>query len=691
MSPVAKKQPGALILDTPVEELAGVGPVYVRRLKRVEIETVRDLLRYFPRRYDDLRDVKTLDEISRFGELPIGERVTLKAKIISVNSRRSRYGKALVSAQIGSEKGTIEAIWFNQPFVAKDLKTGQEYLFSGKLREAYGRVSLQSPTYEPVKATVDGQTHTARLVPVYPERETISSKWFRQKIRLALPAANQFTEDLPEALRKTNNLPGIADAIKHIHFPETPEQAERARTRFDFTELFVMQILTQRLRASWRNQGAVKIPYNPKITTKFINSLPWKLTDDQRRATHEILKDLDSKAPMLRLLEGDVGSGKTAVAAAAANQVITAGHQVAIIAPTEVLARQHFATLSAWFEPPEIKPLMLLGSQTAKEKKEAKELIASCEGKLIIGTHALIQEDVDWSNLALAIVDEQHRFGVEQRKALRGQTAPHLLSMTATPIPRSLALTAYGDQDLSIIKEMPEGRVPVKTVLLSRGDRDAAFSAIREALGRSEQAFIIYPVIADSRSGLKAAEDEYHNLSKTVLAGYETGLLHGRLSAEEKDAVMTKFTNQEIEVLISTTVVEVGVDVPNATVMVIEEAQRFGLAQLHQLRGRVGRGENMGRCYLLPGQAKDDDNERLETMTKTQSGFTLAEKDLELRGPGELLGTKQSGFDVSLAGLTNPQLLKAAQTAARDIVEHDPDLKTVPELKPRVEGAVLPA
>ena len=683
--------PSELTLDSPVEELAGVGPSYARRLERIEVETVGDLLKYFPRRHDDLREVKTLAQLSKFGKLPVGETVTLRAKVLSVNARRSRYGKSLVTAQIGSDRGSIEAIWFNQPYLAQDLKRGQEYLFAGKLKESYGRYSLQSPTHEPVKAKGTDQTHTARLVPVYPEREGISSKWLRQKIRLALPLADEFTDDLPAALRRAQKLPGVADAVRQIHFPDSPEQAERARYRFDFEEILLMQLLTQRLRASWRDRPAYKVPYNPKVTKQFIESLPWTLTDDQRKALHEILQDLDADVPMLRLLEGDVGSGKTVVAAAAAHQAITAGYQAALMVPTEVLARQHFITLREWFEPHGVEPVLLLGSMTAAEKREAAKRIASGSAKLVIGTHALIQENVTWPDLALAVIDEQHRFGVEQRGKLRGQRAPHLLSMTATPIPRSLAMTAYGDQDLSLIRQAPDGRGGIVTKLIKPGDRDAAYTAVREQLAGGRQAFIIFPVIADSRSGLKAAVDEYERLAGTILAGFKVGLLHGRMKSAEKDAVMMQFVRHELEALVSTTVVEVGVDVPNATVMVIEEAQRFGLAQLHQLRGRVGRGEHQAACYLLPGSATEDDNERLAAMTTTDSGFDLAELDLELRGPGDMLGTRQSGFEVSITGLTNPELLKAARESARALLEKDPDLKKVPALKQRLAAAVLPA
>lgn len=680
-----------LTLDSSPEELAGVGPMYVRKLKRIEIETVGDLLKYFPRRHDDLREVKTLAQLSQFGKLPIGETVTLRARVMSVNARRSRYGKSLVTAQIGSDRGSIEAIWFNQPYLATDLKRGQEYLFAGKLKKSYDRLSLQSPTHEPVKARGTDQTHTARLVPVYPEREGISSKWLRQKIRSALPLADQFTDDLPTALRKAQQLPDVATAIRQIHFPDSPEQAERARYRFDFEEILVMQLLTQRLRASWRDRPAYNVPYDPAVTKRFVGTLPWPLTDDQRQALHEVLTDLDAARPMLRLLEGDVGSGKTVVAAAAAHQAIAAGYQAALMVPTEVLARQHFITLREWFEPHGIEPALLLGSQPAKEKREVAKQIASGEATLVIGTHALIQESVTWQNLALAVIDEQHRFGVEQRGKLRGEHAPHLLSMTATPIPRSLAMTAYGDQDLSLIRQAPAGRQGIRTEVVKPTDRDAAYTAVREQLAVGRQAFIIFPVIADSRSGLKAAEDEYERLAGTILAGFKVGLLHGRMKPAEKDAVMMQFVRHELEALVSTTVVEVGVDIPNATVMIIEEAQRFGLAQLHQLRGRVGRGEHQAHCYLLPGSSTEDDNERLAAMTTTDSGFDLAELDLKLRGPGDMLGTRQSGFDVSVAGLTNPVLLKAARESARTLLENDPELKQTPALKRRLADAVLPA
>lgn len=670
-----------LSLATPLAQLPGVGPAYVKRLERLGLETVDDLLHYFPRRYDDLRQVKSLDELQQFGSLVEGEPITVRATILQVNAQRTRRGKGLVKAEVGNDKGSIEAVWFNQPYLAKQLVPGDEYIFAGKLKTSYGRPSLQSPTYEPVKGE---QTHTARLVPVYPETEGLSSKWLRAKLKPLLELADSVPETVPKAVLEQYHLLSIGDALPEIHFPTDPEKAERARYRFDFEQILLRQLVTLQARHDWReSRRAPHVSYDAGVTKAFVSRLPWSLTDDQRKAAHEILQDLESDRPMMRMLQGDVGSGKTAVAAIAANQVAAAGFQTAIMAPTEVLARQHHRTLSELLPKP---PVLLLGSQGAKEKREAKEAIQA-GASVVVGTHALIQEDVVMPKLALAVIDEQHRFGVEQRNALQAETMPHLLSMTATPIPRSLALVAFGDQDLSVIEQMPSGRKPVVTRLASAPERPAAFEAIRDELRAGRQAFVVYPVIEDSKSGLKDATSEYERLAKGEFADFRVGLMHGRLKADEKRSVMERFKAGELDVLVATSVIEVGVDVPNATVMVIEEAQQFGLAQLHQFRGRVGRGADQSYAYLFAGTITQEDNERLVAMTKSNSGFDLAEVDLRLRGPGDLLGTKQSGFDVSLAGLTNPKLLKEAREAAQAIIEADPDLRRYPELKQRVLDA----
>ena len=674
-------------LGTPVTDLAGVGAAYAEKLERLGITTVNDLLHYFPRRYEDLRDVKSLEELQRFGGLLGGQPVTLRAAIQQVDSRRTRFGKVLVKALIGNDKGTIEAVWFNQPYLAKQLKEGDEFIFSGKLKTGYGRPSLQNPSHEPIKGE---QTHTARLVPVYPETEGLSSKWLRAKLKPLLGLADEVPDALPQDLRQRYELAETAEALRQIHFPDGPEQAERARYRFDFEQLLTIQLLTQTSRRAWQEaDGAAQVPYDPDITKRFTKTLPWPLTDDQRLSAHEVLGDLDATKPMLRLLQGDVGSGKTVVAAIALHQAVAAGWQAALMVPTEVLANQHAKTLRDWFGRLDIETVVLLGSQSAPEKREAITAIESGRPAVIVGTHALIQEKVSWSKLALAVVDEQHRFGVAQRNALKGETTPHLLTMTATPIPRSLALTAYGDQDLSVIATPPAGRKPVGTKLILPAERGPAFEEIKKELAAGRQAFIVYPVIEDSTRGLKDATSEYERLSGSVLADFSVELLHGRMPADQKAEVMRRFSSGEVDALVSTSVIEVGVDIPNASVMVIEEAQQFGLAQLHQFRGRVGRGSEQSYCYLFAGDLTGEDNERLQAMTESQSGFDLAEVDLKLRGPGDLIGTKQSGFDVSLAALTNPTLLKQTREAAKELLQADPKLKSVPQLADRLEAVHL--
>jgi ATP-dependent DNA helicase RecG len=595
-----------------------------------------------------------------------------------------RNRRMLVKAEIGNDRGFLEAVWFNQAFVAKQLKIGETFVFAGKVKTGYGKPSLQSPMFEPLAAE---QTHVARIVPVYPETEGVSSKWLRAKLKPLLGLANELPEALPATLREQYDLPGVTEAIQQIHFPDSLEAAERARYRFDFEQILLRQLLAQRSRHDWRRRPAAAVPYDPEVTKRFVGTLPWQLTDDQRRATHEILTDLAESKPMMRLLEGDVGSGKTVVAAIAANQVAAAGGQTAIMVPTEVLARQHYQTLNELLQPAGVTVELVVGSQPKAEREAAAERIDGGEVPVVVGTHALIQEGISWSALRLAVIDEQHRFGVEQRRALAGETTPHLLSMTATPIPRSLALVAFGDQDLSIIEQLPAGRKPIATRVVGMGDRESAYAAVRQELSAGRQAFVVYPVIEDSKAGLKSAVGEFERLQAGPLKGFRLGLLHGRLKADQKDAVMTAFVAGELDAIVATSVIEVGVNVPNATVMVIEEAQQFGLAQLHQFRGRVGRGADQSYCYLMPGSDSQEENERLTAMVDSTSGFHLAEVDLRLRGPGDLLGTKQSGFDVSLAGLANPRLLKDARAAAESLVEEDPALDTWPLLRNRVAAA----
>ena len=687
------------IIQQQIDTLPGVGPAYAKRLHRLGIRTVGDLLRYAPRRYDDLREITTLPELLASGSLPANAAVTLRVPVKSVRLRRLRGRRSMVTAVLGdktaktAKSATLEAVWFNQPYLAESLQVGKEYVFVGKLKTGKYGTNLQSPAVE--RRTLTGeQTHSGRLVPVYPETEGLSSRWLRYKIRPLLSYADRLPETLPDDIRDGADLLPIAEAVRSIHFPEDEDAAKRARYRFDFEQVFYQQLIAQRRRREWQEDThATAIPTDTAALDKFLKALPWKLTAGQRTALDEILSDLGRDRPMLRLLQGDVGSGKTAVAAAAAHQAAAAGLQTAFMVPTEVLARQHAATLRQWFEPLGLEVALLAGGQSAAEQDEARARIAA-GAPVVVGTHALIQRDVRWQRLGLAIVDEQHRFGVEQRAKLRAEQfvkssagAPHLLSMTATPIPRTLALVAYGDQDLSIIPERPAGRPEVATKVVAPAGRDKAFAAVRGELAKERQAFVLYPVISDSQLGLKAAEEEFERLAATVFDGYKVALLHGRLPAEDKVRTMDAFSRGKLDVLVSTSVVEVGVDVPNATVMVIEEAQRFGLAQLHQLRGRIGRGKHRSYCYLLPGDGASADNERLRAMERTDSGFELAEVDLEIRGPGEVLGTVQSGFAVSIEGLSDPRLLKSARDAARDLLERDPRLATIPALRDKVLAA----
>ncbi len=676
----------AASLTEPVSALPGIGPTNQQRLARLGVHTVVDLLHYFPRRYDDLRQVMTVADLQQFGNRLPTVPVTIRGRLHNITTRRTRRGKTVANGRIGNKRGYLEVIWFNQPYLAKQLVVGRDYLFSGKLADAFGRVSLQSPAVESAEAA---PTHTARLVPIYPETEGLSSKWLRARIKPLLQLAAQVPEDLPADLIARQRLLPMAEALTEIHFPSSVERAQQARYRFDLAQLLLLQLVNQINRTQWQaGASALPVHYDPGIVKRFLAGLPWSLTDDQRRALHEILVDLAKPQPMLRLLEGEVGSGKTVVAAAAAYQAVASGYQAALMAPTEVLAEQHYQQIAAWFNKLHAPIVCLLGSSKPADKQRVVARLTAGEPLLIVGTHALIQDQVGFQRLALAVVDEQHRFGVAQREQLRGQHPPHLLAMTATPIPRSLALLAYGDQDLSVIASKPGRRPPVTTKLVAATDRPALYQEVAAELAAGRQVFIVVPVIESSAAGLRSLQHSYTDLSRGPLAGFSLGMLHGKLPTAEKTETMQRFAAGKLDALIATTVVEVGIDVPNATVMVIEEAQQFGLAQLHQLRGRVGRGSHQSFCYVVAGTTAAEDSQRLQAMMTHDSGFALAELDLQLRGPGDLLGTKQSGFELSVAALSDPGLLTLARREAAALLAADPTLITAPVLADRLRHHV---
>jgi len=676
-APPPPRMPEPTGLDAPVIRLPQVGPVQAKRLERLGVRTVGDLLYLFPRRYDDYSALKTIDR------LEYGEEVTIIGNIWEIHSRKShRRDITVVNAIVGDATGTIQVTWFN-PYIVRQLRPGRTVVLSGKVDERLGRLVMTSPAWEPLDKEL---IHTGRLVPVYPLTQGISARWLRRLMKQTVDAwAKRLPDYLPSAVREHAGLLSLGKAIQQIHFPDNKELLEAARRRLAFDEFFLIQMGVLRLRHTWRSRPGKALRVDPAQLEAYKAALPFRLTAAQERVLAEIIADLARPQPMNRLLQGDVGSGKTAVAAAAMWIAVCNGAQAVIMAPTEILAEQHYRNLCAIFEnlrhPQRQEPLrlaLLTGSLKAKEKEATHAAIAAGEVDIAIGTHALIQDVVSFHNLALAVIDEQHRFGVRQRAALRQKGYyPHVLVMSATPIPRSLALTIYGDLDLSVIDELPPGRQPIKTRWLRPWERERAYAFLRRQVEEGRQAFIICPLVEESETlDAKAAVEEYRRLQEEVFPDLRLGLLHGRMKGEEKEAVMRAFREGELDILVSTSVVEVGIDVPNATVMLVEGAERFGLAQLHQFRGRVGRGEQPSYCLLVSDAATGEAVERLRALEETLDGFALAEKDLELRGPGEFFGTRQSGLpELRIAQLSDLRTLELARAQAQKVFAEDPELQ----------------
>ncbi len=659
-------------LDSPVTVLQGVGPQQAQRLAKLDVNTIRDMLYLFPRRHEDYSQLKPINR------LEYGEEVTVIAQVWDAGVRETRGGSTLFKATLSDGTGSIEVTWFNQPYLADKIKAGQQIVISGKVNEYLGRLCFNSPEWETLEEEL---LHTARLVPVYPLTGGISAKWLRRLVKRTVDYwSKRLPDHMPASVRQEEDLLDLETAIVQVHFPDNKESLKRARYRLAFDELFVLQIGLLRRRHLWRSVPGKPLPVDDTTLRGFTHALPFELTNAQQRALRQIVADLRSDRPMNRLLQGDVGSGKTVVAAAAMALTVTTGAQAALMAPTEILAEQHYQTIGRLLEQmPGHRPTvrLLTGSVTGQEREEIYARLADGGVDVVVGTHALIQEGVQFKELALAVVDEQHRFGVRQRAALRQKGYnPHLLVMTATPIPRSLELTLWGHLDVSIIGEMPPGRKPVVTRLILPTERERAYTFVHSQTEKGRQVFIICPLVEESEKiEAKAAVEEHERLQKHIFPDLRLGLLHGRMKGKEKEATMARFAQGELDILVSTSVVEVGIDVPNATVMLIEGADRFGLAQLHQFRGRVGRGEHDSYCLLVSDSSSPEAQERLQAVEATNDGFLLAQKDLELRGPGEFLGTRQSGFpDLKLASVTDLRLVEAAREAARRFFETDPEL-----------------
>ncbi len=866
-----------ITLETPLKNLPRISEKYAKVLKKLDIITVRDLLFHFPFRYDDYSLISPISQISQ------GQTVTVQGKIIDARTTRTWKRKMfLTEALIQDETGAIRAIWFNQPYLVDSIKNGKEIRLSGKVSSTRGSTSLgrsgrersnlfganesdlilSNPVWELASRT---PTNTGRLVPVYPETEGLTSRWLRWQIQNLLKSKPliPLIDPIPPLILKKFNLPPLQKAIRWIHFPDTLNHALVAQKRFAFEEMFLVQIKSFQVRLSWQKEQAVTIGFNEKLIKNFVRSLPFKLTNAQRKSSFEILKDLERNKPMNRLLNGDVGSGKTAVAAIATLQTVNAGYQVAIMAPTEVLARQHFETFCKLFDGYKINIALLTNSykliQNSKFPPKADQPRANkiqnsskfesiSRGKLLtkiksgnvglaVGTHALIQEDIRFKNLALIIVDEQHRFGVMQRAALqhavqtdtdltqtdteenvdllykeltykiRGsiyrvkkqlglghkeniyqqalkeefkkvklpfskeelinikyngkkigtyrpdfvidnkiivelkalssmgkfekqqiwhylkgsdyrlallanfgrsdieierfiytkssrksvfsqhesvRRVPHLLTMTATPIPRTLALAFFGNLDISILDEMPAERKKIITQTVEPLEREKIYDFARKEIKKGRQAFVILPLVEESKilTEVKAAVQEYEKLSHEIFPDLKLGLIHGRLKSAEKEKVMKDFAANFINILVATPVVEVGIDIPNATVMIIEDANRFGLSQLHQFRGRIGRGEHQSYCFLFSSSSSASVKARLKALVESEDGFKIAEQDLKLRGPGEFFGTRQSGLpDIAMENLANIKLIQIAREEAQSILKLDPELKKHPHLR----------
>lgn len=658
-----------MTLDSPLTEIKGVGDAQAQKFALLGMRTVEEVFNNFPRRYDDY---STLTPIAK---LRPGD-VTIEAVIKQVSGRYVRRGMHITEAVASDESGCVRLVWFNQPYRAAAIKVKQTYFISGDYQLRRQRFSISNPNIE---AASDFPINTARILAIYRETKGLSSRQIRMVLKQARNLFDTVPESLPPQIVKKHELMSRAEALKALHLPESADQLQSARKRLGFEEVFQLSLASLLNKQENQHETALSISFNEQLAREFVKNLPFNLTDGQRRTIWQIYLDMQKTQPMNRLVEGDVGSGKTVIAAMAALMAIEQGWQVAFMAPTELLARQHAETLHLLLAPlgkSEVVDL-LVGSLKANQKNQARQAISDGKAKLIVGTHALIQEQVTMDKLALVIIDEQHRFGVDQRKALMVKAGhmPHVLNMTATPIPRTLALTLYGELDISVLKEKPQNRLPIETQIVSPNSVDTVYKEIDVRIERGEQLFVVCPLIADSTVlEASSAEKVHENLSKRVFKNRRVGLLHGKLKPADKQMVMEQFVRQEFDILVSTTVIEVGVDVPNATMIMIESAERFGLAQLHQLRGRVGRDNRQGYCYLMLDDSQQP-SKRLRALVSSSDGFKLAELDLELRGPGAIYGTYQHGqLDLRIAKLTDTELIAEARKAAQELIDENPNL-----------------
>ena len=703
-----------LTLDTPLDQLAGIGKVTAQSFKRLGVRNVYDMLYHFPHRYDDFTSQKQI------ADLQVGSTETVVASVVDIRTFGTRSGMSGIELLVGDQSGNLKVVFFRQPWLAKQFSIGARIVLSGKIDSFQGLRQMTGPDWEPYSD--DELIHTGRLVPVHPLTKGLYERNARTIIKRVVDRAAPLVADyLPAKVRERAGLPPLGEALAQIHFPADKAQLEHARRRLGFDEFLFIQLGVLQRKLLWQGEHGYAMSFNERVHEEFLSKLPFDLTGAQVRALEEIFADVARPVPMARLLQGDVGSGKTAVAAATALQAVANGFQAAIMAPTEILAEQHYKGLRALLskvrvpraaqaeaaqpadakaqahqaEIDELKRLLdmvpeddldgagvrvalLTGSLGAKERRRVLEGIAKGDVDLIVGTHALITESVQYAQLGLVVVDEQHRFGVEQRQRLKNKGFnPHMLVMTATPIPRTLTMTIYGDLDTSVLDELPPGRQDIKTRWITSPERDKAYKHMRREISRGRQAYVVCPLVDESEKvDLPSAEEMYAKLQGEVFPDLRVTLIHGKMLPRDKDEAMVSFRNHEYDILVATAVIEVGIDVPNATTMLIEGADRFGLAQLHQFRGRVGRGIHQSYCVLVSDKDNEVTRQRLEAMEATRDGFKLAEIDLQLRGPGEFFGTRQSGTpDLKVAQLADTRLLHAANLEAQKILAEDPRLE----------------
>lgn len=666
-------------LQTKLNQIKGVGVKTANQLAQANLHTVGDLLMFLPRKHEDFTGVTPIGQISP-------GKVTIKARCESINTRPVRRGLRLTTAVLADDTGKLNAVWFNQPYRTQQLAgNNDEFYFSGEFEYNYNKYQLTSPSAELAKDI--GAIQGDRLLPVYHAAAGLKSNTLRKVYTNLRPLMSILPETLPNSVVAAEGLMSRADAVTAMHFPQKLADVKKARERLGFEELFYMLLASQLNKQENQKLTGIKIPFDLTAVKKFVTELPFALTNAQRRAAWQIIQDFESAVPMNRLLQGDVGSGKTVVAALAARQAAVAGYQTAVMAPTEILARQHAKTLADLLEPFGVTVGLLVGSVKGKAREQLYEGIKNGSVAVVVGTHALIQHAVDFHNLGFVVIDEQHRFGVEQRQKLlsKANQLPHLLAMTATPIPRSLALTLYGELEVSILNEKPANRKDIITKIVSPVSAAKVYAHIDRQIGSGRQAYVICSLIDDNTDNdLKSVQAEFKKLKNSVFSHRRIGLLNGKLKSAEKEQVMQDFKDKKYDILVSTTVVEVGVDVPNATLIMIENADRFGLSQLHQLRGRVGRSNLQSYCYLIMSNSSKP-TERLREIEKSNDGFYLAEADLRLRGPGEIYGRAQHGaLNLQIATLADTRLISKASGAAKTFVASGEDLLQYKELAEQV-------